>query len=37
MKNLKEAMNGTNLLVAATGLAWAGVFVAGALKLYGVI
>lgn len=35
MKNLK--MNATNLLVAATGLAWVGVFVAAALKLYGVI
>lgn len=37
MKNLKDAMNGTNLLVAVTGFAWMGVFVAGALKVYGVI
>jgi hypothetical protein len=37
MKNLKESMNGTNLLVAVTGFAWMGVFVAAGLKVYGVI
>ena len=37
MNNLKQAMNGTNLVVAATLLAWTGVLVAGALKAYGII